>query len=78
MPISYSGDRPQESGELRYGGQLPPWQLPARPQCVIRHGQLICICGECEPPPVKTIPMEELPENTPGWTTQKARLQPEE
>ena len=73
MPISYSGERPQESGELAYGGRLPIWQRPVTGQCVIRDGELHCICGECEPLPAQPLRLEEIPEQTPGWTVQKAR-----
>jgi hypothetical protein len=71
VPVSYPGERPQESGELQYRGALPPWHAPLRPQCVIRDGELHCICGECPPPPGKTVRLEELPEQTPGWTVQQ-------
>lgn len=71
--VEDSGKRPPTDGEMGYGGSLPPWQAPLRPQCVIRYGRLECFCGECEAPEWPPERLEEEPENTPGWTVQQAR-----
>ncbi len=73
MPISYSGERPETSGDMGFGGRLPPWHQEDRTHCLIREGVLHCYCGNCEFLP--SIPrLEDLPQDIPGWTVQKPRL----